>query len=96
MSDPSAVCGGVIGAGENKKFCVAHPSLCEFQLAHAGKKFQLGTDCFCAMSPKKGGSHATLVLSLPRNILPRNAELEDLLKEDRPVAMWHVCFDVSA
>jgi hypothetical protein len=29
ISDISNVCGGVIGLPENKKFCAAHPSVCE-------------------------------------------------------------------
>ena len=45
------------------------------------------------MSPKKGGLHATLVPSLSRNFLPRNTDLEDLLSEELPAAMWHVYFD---
>jgi hypothetical protein len=91
--DTSLVCGGVIGHPDNKKFCVSHPNLCEFQTTHAGKKFPLVNDCLYVMSPKKGGLHATVSPSLPVSLLPRNTELSDLLNDVSPVEMWHVFFD---
>ena len=93
VSDPTAVCGGVIGAVENKKFCAAHPSVCEFQLSHLSKKFQLGTDSLYVMSPRKGSMHATLVPRLDRSCVPKNKTIEDLLNEEKPISVWHVYFD---
>ena len=48
---------------------------------------------FCIMSPKKGGLHTTLVPCLSRIFSPRKMDLEDLLKKECLVAMWHVYFD---
>jgi hypothetical protein len=93
VGDPAAVCGGVIGAADNQKFCAVHPSLCDYQTTHLGKKFELATDSLYVMSPKKGSLHATLVPRLPRNCIPKNMALEELLNEERPVSMWHVCFN---
>ena len=93
VGDPAEVCGGVIGSPDNEKFCAARPGDCAFQLTHLNKKFELGTDSLCVMSPKKGSIHATLFPRLPRNCIPNDKALEDLLNDERSVPMWHVHFD---
>jgi hypothetical protein len=70
VSDPVNVYSGVIGYVENKKFCAAHPSSCEFQATHSKKKFELSLDTLYVMSPKKGGMHATLLPKLDGNHIP--------------------------
>jgi hypothetical protein len=94
VKDPEEqACGGVIGDAENRKFCAAHPSLCEHQLSHLGKNFQLGTDSLCVMSAKKGGVHAVLCPEPSRNCVPdNNKDLEELLDDARPASVWHVFF----
>ncbi len=93
VGDPANVCGGVIGAVENKKFCVVHPRLCEFQASHGRKKFELEANTLYVMSAKKGGLHATLLPTLRENCIPADKGLGDLLADERPIAMWHVYFD---
>ena len=93
VGDPTEVCGGVIGSPDNKKFCAVHPSECAFQRTHLGTKFELVTDSLYVMCPKKGSLYATLGPRLPRNCVPKNKALEDLLNDERPVPMWHVYFD---
>ena len=87
VGDPAAVCGGAIGAADNQKFCAVHPSLCDYQTTHLGKKFELATNSLYVMSPKKGSLHVTLLPRLPRNCIPKNMALEELLNEERPVSM---------
>jgi hypothetical protein len=93
VGDPAHVCGGVIGLLENKKFCAAHPSLCDYQVTHRSKRVDLITDTLYVMSPKKGAMHATLLPTLGCNFIPADVKLANLLSEERPVAMWHVYFD---
>jgi hypothetical protein len=93
VSDPANVCGGVIGLPENKKFCAAHPSVCDYPATHRGKRVDLMTDTLYIMSPKKGAMHATLFPTLGFNYIPSDVKLADLLNDERPVAMWHVFFD---
>jgi hypothetical protein len=92
VSDPNEICGGAIGAVENKKFCTAHPSECEHQL-HAKRKLELKPDTLYVMSSKKGAMHATLLPKLDVHCIPEDKALVDLLNDERPVAMWHVYFD---
>jgi hypothetical protein len=93
VSNPTEVCGGVIGLPENKKFCAVHPNDCDFQVTHRWKKFDLQPDTFYIMSPKKGAVHAHLLPTLKGNFVPADVSLSDLLDDERPVAMWHVYFD---
>ena len=94
IGDPAEACGGVIGSPDNKKFCAVHPSECAFQRTHLGTKFELVTDSLYVICPKKGSLYATLgPTRLPRNYVPKNKALEDLLNDERPVPMWHVYFD---
>jgi hypothetical protein len=88
------VCGGVIGLVKNKKFCAAHPSVCEHPLTHSKRTFNLKPDTLYIMSSKKGAMHdATLLPTLNGNCIPADKELVDLLNDEQPVAMWHVYFD---
>jgi hypothetical protein len=93
VSDPSDICGGVIGVTENKKLCAAHPSLCNHPLTHGKRKFELQSDTLYVMSPKKGAMHATLEPKLTAICAPSDKAFVDLLNDKRPVAMWHVYFD---
>ena len=97
MNDLSAVCDGVIGAPQNKKFCVAHPSQCDYyQQSRGAKKFQLGTDSlYVAMSPKKGAYMLRWFPACRKTFyLGSNTDIEDLLSnQERLVAIWHVYFD---
>jgi hypothetical protein len=93
VSDPREVCGGVIGLPENKKFCAAHTSVCGCQASHRGKKANPHPDTLHVMAPKKGATHANLRPALKGSHIPSDVILADLLEEERPVAMWHVCFD---
>jgi hypothetical protein len=93
VSDPADICGGVIGIMENKKFCAAHPSLCDHPLIHGKRKFELQPDTLYVMSPKKGAMHTTLEPKLAGMCVPSDKALVDLLNDERPVAMWHVYFD---
>jgi hypothetical protein len=51
------------------------------------------TDTLYVMSPKKGAMHATLLPTLGYSYIPGDVTLDDLLRDERPVAMWHVYFD---
>jgi hypothetical protein len=93
VSDPKEVCGGIIGVGDNKKFCAAHPSQCEHPLTHSKRKFDLEPNTLYIMSSKKGGMHATLLPKLDERCIPSDKALVDLLDDERPIAMWHVYFD---
>jgi hypothetical protein len=90
---PTEICGGVIGAMENKKFCATLPSQCEHCLTHSKRKFDLKPDTLYVMSSKKGGTHATLLPKLDVNCIPADKELVDLLNDERPVAMRHIYID---
>jgi hypothetical protein len=93
ISDPRDICGGIIGIGENKKFCTAHPSQCEHTLTHSKRKLDLESNTLYVMSSKKGTVHATLLPKLDERCIPRDKALVDLLDGKRPIAMWHVYFD---
>jgi hypothetical protein len=75
VSDPAEICGGVIGAVDNKKFCATHPSQCEHRLTHAKRKFDLVANTLYVMSPKRGAVHATLEPNLSGTCVPANKEL---------------------
>jgi hypothetical protein len=51
------------------------------------------TDTLYVMSPKKGVMHATLLPMLGCSYIPVDITLDDLLRDERPVVMWHVYFD---
>jgi hypothetical protein len=87
------ICGGIIGTGENKKFCMAHPSQCDHHLTHAKRKFEIVPDTLYIMSSKKGGMHATLLPTLSGICIPADKALVDLLSNEIPITMWHVYFD---
>ena len=93
VKDPQDICGGVIGHPENKKFCVAHPSVCDYPTSHARNKVELSSNTFYVMSTKKGALHATLLPTLGERYLPPDVKITDLLTDDRPVAMWQVYFE---
>jgi hypothetical protein len=93
VSDPREICGGIIGLPANKKFCAAHPNDCGFQATHRGKKVEPHPNALHVMAPKKGAMHANLLPTLKGSYVPSDVILADLLEDERPVSMWHVCFD---
>jgi hypothetical protein len=70
VGNPNEICGGAIGAVENKKFCAAHPSQCEHQLTHSKQKLELAPNMLYVMSSKKGEMHATLLPKMDINCVP--------------------------
>jgi hypothetical protein len=76
------ICGGIIGARKNKKFCAAHPSVCDHPLMHGKRKLNLAPNTVYVMSAKQGGMHATLLPTLLGNCVPEDKEIGNLLDDD--------------